>query len=260
MWRSVMAMLLIPTLTFGQSEHPASSQAHRSTGADSLDEQSAAVVSANTALGVPSLTSWVKPFPRYNELRRGTSEELLVDIRLAFEKQPNSGQVVIFPYGNGGNGHDYLVASDASGPGIVPARVEFEIAQGFTVKMTHPPKSKRRRLAFDSHPLKVNEGDGVFGFKIHAASDVALGQHVLRANLSLQIANDSGLSIPQQIQLEIPITVVERHAKVKREGWPYPLEKTPTYIYALAPLMVLTVPLWIVVAVVCAARGEDCSC
>jgi hypothetical protein len=99
MWRSVMAMLLIPTLTFGQSEHPASSQAHRSTGADSLDEQSAAVVSANTALGVPSLTSWVKPFPRYNELRRGTSEELLVDIRLAFEKQPNSGQVVIFPYG-----------------------------------------------------------------------------------------------------------------------------------------------------------------
>lgn len=260
MWRSAMAMLLIPTIGFGQSEFPAPLQADATIEVHSPNVQSAAHDSASTALGSPSLTSWVKPFSRYNELRRGTSEELLVDIRLVFERYPTRGQVVVFPNRNDRSGHDYLVAADATGSGIVPAKVEFESAQGFTINMTHPPKSKRRRLAFDPHLLKVTEGDAVFAFKVRAAPDVPLGQHVLRATLSLQFANDSGLSIPQHMQIEIPITVVASNAKAKREVWPYPLETTPTYIYALAPLLVMTLPLWIVVAIVCAARGEDCSC
>lgn len=256
MWRSLIALLLIPTFAFGQSELPGSFQKVEIPGAQSSENQPVAAATTNRVLGSWSLTSSIETFTRYHELRQGSSEELLVDIRLTEEKQFPREKMVIFPNGNAGTGHDYLVASDAIGPGVVPAKVEFGSMQGFTINLARPPKSKARSLAFISHPLNVSEADGVFHFKIHAASDVSLGAHLLRANISFQFANDSGLSLPQQRQIEIPIMVVAPNTKVKRQDWPYPLEKTPTYVYALLPLMVLTLPLWIIVGIVCTIEGN----
>jgi hypothetical protein len=87
---------------------------------------------------------------------------------------------------------------------------------------------------------------------------VASGEHLLRAKVTLQSISDIGVLPPQQIEVQLPVTVVDhdteaKNAKTARSD----AGGTPVLLWILAPLLI---PLMVVMAIVCGIRDEDCSC
>jgi hypothetical protein len=85
-----------------------------------------------------------------------------------------------------------------------------------------------------------------------------LGEHLLRAKVTLQSIRDTGVLPPQQIEVQLPVTVVDHDTEAKNTktarsdaGGP------PVLLWILAPLLI---PLMVVMTIVCGVRGQDCSC
>jgi len=87
---------------------------------------------------------------------------------------------------------------------------------------------------------------------------VASGEHLLRAKVTLQSISDSGILPPRQIEVQLPVRVIdhdteEKNTKTARSD----AGGTPVILWILAPLLI---PLMVVMGIVCGIRGEDCSC
>lgn len=239
MWRSICAILLSVSIVHAQSQLPGE---NRTLPVDNNNE---------------TLATKATIYRYYSELREGTTEQIAVGLFTAYASPTESLEdVIVFPQGIK-DGATYLVSPTAKGPEIVPSKLELQALDGFVVTSMRNPKGKDQRFAFSKAPVSVVLADCTFHLKVRGKPDVSLGTHVLRGSITLQFVNDAGLSVPQKLKLEIPITVVDHDAKVKRDTWPVNLntEAPGTHAWAI-PLMVLIAPLWILYGLVCHLAGN----
>jgi hypothetical protein len=149
MWRSIFAVILLPSLTAAQSETT-----------PSAPEDASSPARQTTAASQPSY----EPYLFHNQIRRGTQEDAL--IRLSVQG---------------------LVTSPRSPvPGIVPLRLELRSADGLTVSSVRYPKTRRRKVKFQSEPVPVS-GWPETSFKVRADKTAALGLHTLQGKLTFQV-------------------------------------------------------------------------
>jgi hypothetical protein len=96
----------------------------------------------------------------------------------------------------------------------------------------------------------------VIHFKIRADRTAALASQVLTGKLTFQpIHSDSSLGPVQQLEVALPITVVQHNAKVNRTRWPFP--HTPVgFVIALILLAPLLIALMLPIYLICAAEGN----
>lgn len=213
---NMLAVILIPALTAAQTQPPTQ-----------LDGDRAAV---STSAG----SSAYRFHTRYDHLRRGTSEEVVLELTHA----------------------DFVTTSKAATPAIEPLRLELQPAEALTFTKIRYPKTRPTKFSFGAEPMPVSVFP-VIRFKIHADQDAAVGVHTLRGKLAFQpIGIRSGAGAPEFVDVELPITVVAQDAEVRRSSLPY--DGTPAaervWLIILWPVMM---PLWLIA---CTLGGQDCSC
>jgi len=192
MWRSIFAVVLLPALAAAQnpgSEVPAALQAEPSQASTlNLARDKGRVIG-------PTYESYTF----YNAIRRGRSEK--VAIRLSPQGMVTSPRTPV--------------------SGIVPLTLELQPVEGLTVSAFRYPKTQRKKVKFQAELVPVSWLPETF-FKIRADETVALGLHTLQGKLTFQVIdyNLSRVGPVQQIDVQIPITVVEHNAKVRKANWP----------------------------------------
>jgi hypothetical protein len=151
--------------------------------------------------------------------------------------------------------HGAIVAPFESSAGLVPAKIEFEEAQGLKVADFHFPIPQIEHFAFqDQRPAKpeLNDPPAIHGtnghgridmpspeqeqgritiqyprlsvlsaefpieFKLKVSNQALLGQHVLHGKLTYQTVRQAGVLPPQQIEVLLPVNIVERDAVAVR--------------------------------------------
>ena len=170
----------------------------------------------------------------YEEIRRGTSEKAAVELLL---RDPR-----------------YFVTSPRSPmPDIVPLKLEFEGENGISITRTEYPKTFKLRT---KRGAVRAANSGIIQFRIRLTRDLPLGLHLLKGRLTFQLATAQGpLGPPEQIDVQIPLKVVEQNAKVMRSSWPYH-QISSTELILLSPLLVLV---FIPMALAC-SLGSQWGC
>ena len=271
MWRSVLAVLLVPSMIWAQEQSlPASEKQETVATKD--------------------------PRPAYRAL---------IDPRTIRPGKTEKAEVVLFL------SQGFFVSRNESSRDLFPMKIEFEDVEGLTATSFSFPADQWRSFAFhdeamrkekmlkpvaeantvDSRAANVREVDGRtridsrvtrdgtgrhtindtrvrvqdgnflrVEFKLKASKSARLGEHPLRARVTFQSISDSGALPPQQIEVLLPVTVVDRDPTDQRDRiktFGSDAGGTPLFIWILAPLLI---PLMVVMAIVCGVRGEDCSC
>jgi hypothetical protein len=217
MWRALSAVVLLPTFTAAQSEVAATAEAVQS-------QPSSAVATGPTK---PAYRS----YSYYNEIRRGTTEEIAVQIA-------SPGLVTL---------------SQSPVPGIVPLQLELQTAEGFTIDKIRYPKTSKRKLALQPEPVRVASAWNPIQFKLHVDRSAALGTHTLVGKMTFQTINGvKGVGEAQEVDVQIPITVVEHDTKVSRSEWP--IHRLPVWgvvlLIVFSPVLIeLVIPLYLICAV-----------
>jgi hypothetical protein len=220
MWRSILAVILLPALTAAQSEPIPTAP----TGASNP----------------PSVAAVRDPGPKYQSytfydgIRRGREEEVVIHVSV----------------------HGFVTTPKSPVQGVVPLKLDLDPADGLALSVLRYPKGQLRNLKSQSQPVPV-AGQPDIRFKIKADRNAALGPHVLKGKITFQALPYAG-STPgpvQQIEVQIPITVVEHDAKVQKQPWP--IHHTPVaLIVVLIILLPLLIPLMLPIYLICAAEGE----
>jgi len=178
-------------------------------------------------------------FTYYNQIRKGTTEDCVVMLKAdGWVSTPNHP------------------LADA-----VPVKLDFEPQESLTVQAVRYPKPGKRKFDFTPQPVSVTEAWYLpIQFKVHANSNAALGPHTLRGKLTFQtIADKAGIGPLQQIEVEIPLVVVEHNSKVDKAQWP--LTRTPVaLIVVLIVLSPVLVPVAFVMMAVCGASTGEIAC
>ncbi len=227
MWRSILALILLPALAAAQNPESGAPAVPQS------ESHPAAPTNSSRDLGRTSGPTY-QTYTFHNAIRRGRQEE--VAIRLS-------------PQG--------LVTSPRSPvSGIVPLKLDLQPVDGLTIGAFRYPKGLRRNVKFQVEPVAVSWWPEIF-FKIRADEAVALGQHTLRGKLTFQVINYSGTNVGpvQQLAVQIPITVVEHDAKVQRADWPEN-RLSPGMIILIIVLLPVEIPVVILYYSVCALEGS----
>lgn len=207
MWRSICVFVLLPSLTMAQTESAAS--APQNSGGRQVTARKDPLYSGYTY---------------HSQIRRGTTEKaaIALNLRMATFADPTK-----------------TVAD------IVSLRLDLQGENGITVQDLKYPKSHKHSFAFQSKPIPVALNHSVT-FKLRADPNAALGLHVLKGKLTFQTVSDSGISAPQAIDVQIPVTVVAHDTKVRRGPWPYSEINKPELVILilLSPILVaLAIPL-----------------
>lgn len=224
MWRALCAVVLLPSFTAAQSEVAATSPAVQS-------QPSSAAAAGPTKPAYRSYTY-------YNEIRRGTTEDIAVEIAVP-------GLVTL---------------SQSPVPGIVPLRLELQPAEGIAIDRIRYPKTSKRKLAFQPEPMRVASTWSPIQFKLRVDRSAALGTHTLAGKMIFQVINGvKGVGEVQEVEVQIPVTVVDHDTKVSRGEWP--IHKLP--VWAVVLLIVFS-PVLIAVAIplylICAVEGpRNCA-
>jgi len=224
MWRSILALILLPSLTAAQADIPATK-----SGA----------VNAEAAKGIPPKGPAYHPYTFYDRIRQGTTEDVAVEL----------------------NASGFAVSPRGPVPGVIPVKLELNPAEGLTATNFRYPKPYERKLESQSKPLPVSSAWAFpIRFKLRANRNAALGSHILTGKLTFQtIDNRTGISAPQQVDLLIPVVVVEHGASVKKSQWPF------THLpVGLIVLLVVLSPVLVVIALplmaICAITTGDPGC
>jgi hypothetical protein len=115
------------------------------------------------------------------------------------------------------------------------------------------------RVTIRDTRVRVQDGNSLrVELKLKASKTARLGEHLVRAKVTLQSISDTGVLPPQQIEVPLPVTVVDHDSEAKNTKTARSdAGGTPVLLWILAPLLI---PLIVVMAIVCGIRGEDCSC
>jgi len=217
MWRSIFAVLLLPSLTAAQA---------------------GTVPQAQTEVPGP------KAFPRasrprpiyeaysfYDGIRRGTAEN--VAIRVSSE--------------------GFLTTPRSPVPGIVPLKLDLDPIEGLTVSKLRYPKAYNLNAKFHTNPISIARMDPI-QFKVRAGQNAPLGLHVLTGKLTFQPVHfDSTVGPAQQVDVMIPVTIVEHDARVQRQPWPIS-HMSVAMIVVIILLLPVLIPLVPLIYLICAAE------
>jgi len=143
-------------------------------------------------------------FQRYSQARRDREQEVLVVFCVATHK--NAGCP--------------LSTSPSLGQ-FMPAFLELESSDGLTVRYREGEKYQPQR------PGAPIPAGAITFLKVRIPRDAALGARTLRGKLTFQAIQPVN-SPQQQLDLTIPLSVVEHSAKVKDTGWPF---KSPSHLW-----------------------------
>lgn len=230
MWRTVFTLILLPSLTAAQTV--AQTAAQSAQVAANPSPQSQDVKPRHSEWNAAPRRTY-QPYTFYDNIRRGTAEEVAVEVFL-----------------------NALVATPkAPLAGVVPLNLELQPEQGFTFSEVRYPKARKQKVSYQSKPVPV-AGSPEIRFKLHAAADTPVGLHVLRGRLTFQpIDATLGTDSLQQVDVEIPINVVEHSAKVNKQ-WPYTHLPIAAWVVLIALSPVL-IALWLPLNLICTMAGSN---
>jgi hypothetical protein len=221
MWRSILAVILLPSLAAAQTQTP-------SVPADTSSPP-------QRATPRPPQPSY-RPYTFYDQIRRGTQEDIVIQLS---------------PQG-------WVTSPRSPAPGIVPLKLELQPADGLTVSSFRYPRTQRRKVKFQAEPVPVSRWPET-SFKIRADRDAALGLHTLKGKLAFQVV-DYGLSSVgpvQEMDVQIPVMVVERNAKVQKASWPAG-RLSAGMIVLIIVLLPVEIPIGLLLLAGCAVSPRSC--
>jgi len=224
MWRSVLVLLLMPSLTAAQ----AAPEVHPGFSPRTVDP----ILWPPRSASAPG--SLYQAYTRHTAIRRGTDED--VGIVMAI----------------GG----FVTVHKSAVPGVVPLQLEFEPLEGLQVRAVHDPEVYKSKFKFQGQTVKVAWSPNL-KFKVRADHHAPLGPRELRAKVTFQkVPGDgSALGPVEHVDVLVPITVVDHDTKVQKAEFPF--AQTPTWvvvalIVAAPVLIVLFIPLlFVCVAMQC---------
>jgi len=222
MWRSILAMILLPSLTAAQA-----AQTQPVSPAQAADPKPTPSQRARAPL------PHYRPYVLYDGIRRGTAEDVAISVHIG----------------------DYFTTPRSPVSGLVPLNLELQPAEGFTFTNLRYPKAFKQKVKFQTTAFPV-AGSEIF-FKVHAHQNVALGAHVLKGKLTVQpVDMISGVGIVRQLDVEIQINVVEHDAKVIKTGWPFSHLPMAAWvvIIVLSPVLIA---LWLPLTLLCTMAGSN---
>lgn len=174
----------------------------------------------------------IEVFPRYMALRRGTEEEVLVVASLKARSR-----TAVY----------WSAPKPETGP-LAATELKIEPIEGFIVRGIAYPKSRKVSLRPNEEPVHaLGPGSIDLHFKVRAKPTIALGEHVLRGKLKFQCFTKDGNSAPQELDLSIPIRVVERNDAVAKNTL-YRQDLTPLQTIGVVLLIPLVIPLIVIAA------------
>ena len=221
MWRSIFALFLLPSLTAAQTGN---------------------VPSAQTDVPGP------KAFPRasrprpiyeayafYDGIRRGSAENLAISVS---------------PEG-------FLTTPRSPVSGIISLNLDLDPAEGLTISKLRYPKAYNLNAKFHANPIPVASMDPI-QFKVRASQNAALGLHVLTGKLTFQPVHfDSTVGPAQQVDVMIPVTIVEHDAKVQKQPWPI-AHMPVALIILIIVLLPVEIPLGLLIMAGCVVSPRSC--
>jgi len=226
MWQGVLAALLIPTLAAAQASPEVAPQVSQQT--------------VNLILHGPPPTASVPPplyqtYTRYDAIRRGREEDVGIQLRIGA-----------------------FVATESDAPEVVPLKLEFEPLEGITVKGIHVPKGDKLKHGNAMFPVTLSP---YIHFRIRADRNGPLGLRTLKGKITFQkLHADGSVAGPvEQVDVQIPLTVVDYDAKVRKADFPY----APTQAWEVV-VIILAVPVLIAIAIplilLCGVTGTCPDC
>jgi len=229
MWRSLLAVILVPSLMAAQAPpevRPA------------VSDQTAKPVPNGRVRTPASAESSYTAYTRHTAVRRGRDEDLGIELSII----------------------GFVTSQKPAVAGIVPLTIEFEPLEGFTVREVRGPKVSKSNFKFQGERVKV-AASPYLQFKIRAAGDADLGPRVLKGKLTFQRvpSDNSAIGPVEQVDVQIPLNVVERNAKVHKADFPYapmPTWEKVVLIASIPVLIALVIPLF----VLCGVTGACPDC
>ena len=226
MWQGILAVLLIPGLAAAQAPQEVVPQVSQQT--------------VNLILhGPPRVPSTPPPlyqtYTRYDAIRRGREEDIGVQLRI---------------------GAFVATTNDASG--VIPLKLEFEPLGGISVKEIHVPNGEQVKKGNARFAIAVSP---YVHFKIRADRNAPLGLRVLKGSITFQKlhADGSAAGPVEHVDVQIPLTIVDYDAKVRKADFPY----APMQAWEVV-VIILAVPVLIAVAIplilLCGVTGTCPSC
>ena len=152
MWRSVLAIVLLPSLIAAQTAQTQPDPSVQSVGVKPRQLQR------------PQVPPY-RPITFYNGIRRGTDEEVAIQVQLG----------------------DYFTSPRSPISGMVPLHLELQPADGFIFSHLRYPKARKQKVKFQTAAFPV-AGSQIY-FKVRASQNVPLGIHILKAKLTVQPVN-----------------------------------------------------------------------
>lgn len=140
---------------------------------------------------------------------------------------------------------------------LQPTRIAILPGEGFEISRVIYPRAHQERFRFDAKPIDVLQTQPTlrFRFKLRSAPSVPVGSYVLKAKLSFQTVNDSGISEAKELPIDIPVEVVGHDAKVEF------VDRSIAGIRGVKPDewagMVLLAPVWIPLSLFMMLIGWD---
>lgn len=223
MWRNLVAVILLHSLMAAQAEQAPSAP----------PGQSAEPAPKASDPSHPKPATY-RQYAFYDAIRRGRSEEVAVQCLV----------------------RGFVTTPQSPVSGIVPLTLELEPAEGLTFSKFLYPKPSFQKVNFQPEPIPVARLP-LIRFSLHADDSAALGPRVLNGRITFQgIHVDSGLGPVQQMDVLIPITVVEHDAKVSKAPWPFPHTPVGLLVVMIVLLPVL-IPLMLIYYPICALVGPQ---
>ena len=195
MWRSILAVILLPSLTAAQVEVPATPQ---------------------TTDSKPMYHSYT----RLNQIRRGMKEDIAIELANI----------------------DYVAWPASPAANAFPIKLELEPTEGFTYTNFRFPKPYVQKFGYQpEHLVRVVDGWEPIQFSLRVGDTVVLGEHVLKGKLTfVEVADHGTATIPRQLDIQIPVTVVDHSVKLsKNYPWVGLSKGMIVLIVLLSPLLVL---------------------
>lgn len=269
MWRSVLAVALVQSIVLGQEQSLAAPEKQKT--ATTKDPQSiyTALIEPRTIRhGKTEKAVAVLFLGQVFFVSRNESSRDLFPMKIEFEEADGlTANSISFPADQWRNFafHDQAMhkAELLEPPDVIAHRHSATSrASGFEAPSRTDgavPPGERDRLKIRDTGVRVLDGSLLrVSFKLKASKTAPLGEHVLRARVTVQSITDTGVLPLQQIEVQLPVTVVDHdteagNAKTTRSA----AGGAPILIWLLAPLLI---PLMVVMGIVCGIRGEDCSC
>jgi hypothetical protein len=94
---------------------------------------------------------------------------------------------------------------------------ELQSRDGISLSDIKYPRTQKHRFAFGPGKLAVNPpGESLMKFRLRSDPKAPLGRHPPPGKISFRAITDTGITAPQQLNVQIPLTVVAHDAAVGR--------------------------------------------